>query len=223
MENKWGFLSLLIFLGISGSAQVAVRYEPRHKVALENEYIRLLDVRIQPGDTSLFHIHETPSFFIPLSSTATGSQVIGQAPAESRFTSGSTWFNGFTDGPLVHRVWNSDKNILHVIDLELLSTTNSPLPATIVSPSAKISFENEKLRVYQLELLPKQNILLPLLQTPMLFISVAGPTVDINEAGTENISYQVHSEDFRWLGPQKKFQVTNKEAGEVKVILILLK
>src|SRR5215471_2421070 len=128
MKNKIVQSFIAVFLAHSIAAQVPVREEPRHKVALENDYIRLLDVHIQPGDTSLFHIHEIPSFFIPLSNTATGSEVQGQAPQESRMNAGATWYNGFEKGPLVHKVWDSDTGVLHVIDLELLSQKHTVLP-----------------------------------------------------------------------------------------------
>src|SRR5215471_19196509 len=148
MKNKIVQSFIAVFLAHSIAAQVPVREEPRHKVALENDYIRLLDVHIQPGDTSLFHVHQIPSFFIPLSTTMTGAEVKGQSPRKWRFPIDSTWYNGFENGPLVHRVWDNDTNVLHVIDLELLATKNSILPGNIELP-LKIDFENDKLRVYK--------------------------------------------------------------------------
>ena len=59
-------------------AQVQVSKEPRHKKVLENKYIRLLDVWLQPGDTTLFHIHSTPSVFLQFTNTAIAIQVKGQ-------------------------------------------------------------------------------------------------------------------------------------------------
>ncbi len=220
--KKFCFYLLLFFFYIPISAQVAVRYEPRHKVALENEYIRLLDVRIQPGDTSLFHIHEIPSFFIPLSSTAIGSEIKGQEAQESKFIAGATWYNGFEKGPLIHRVWNSDTNVLHVIDLELLSAKNGILPP-IQLPGPGIDFENEKLRVYKFEMAPGQSVPLPLLKTPMLFISVSGPMLKVKDAGKKDLSYDVKPGSFQWLMPQENFVLSNKGPVTASIILILLK
>jgi hypothetical protein len=214
--------SLLLFFYFSVSAQVAVRYEPRHKVALENEYIRLLDVRVLPGDTSLFHIHEITSFFIPLSVTAIGSEVKGQPRQESKLIAGATWYNGFENGPLIHRVWNSDTNVLHVIDLELLSAKNKILPTTQLA-GAGIDFENEKLRVYKLPVATGQTIPLPLLNTPMLLISVSGPILEINDPAKKGPACQVGAGGFQWLNPRQNFVIKNKETGTANVILILLK
>jgi len=206
-----------------GYAQVAVRFEPRHKVALENEYVRLLDVRIRPGDTSLFHVHETPSFFIPLSNTAIGSQVQGQLPQESKMTAGATWYNGFEKGPLIHKVWNSDTATLHVIDLELLSAKNSPLTGAAALPGLKIDFENERLRVYKMELLPQDTFLLPRLPTPMIIICVSGPGIQIENGSRKGDLSRISEGGFQWLKPGQHFLLLNEGAGRDEAILILLK
>jgi hypothetical protein len=223
MKKKVSFSILLIFLYSIATAQVAVRYEPRHKVALENKWIRLLDVRLLPGDTSLFHIHEIPSFFIPLSNTAIGSQVKGQSPQESKFTVGATWYNGFENGPLIHRVWNSDTNVLHVIDLELLSGKKATRPTTVQLPNSKIDFENEKLRVYKFELASKQTILLPSLRTPMIFISLSGAELQIQNPKKKDFVYHVNAGGFQWLEPGQRFAINNKEIIGANAILILFK
>lgn len=222
MKRKLFRIFPVIFFTLASSAQVPVREEPRHKVALQNAYIRLLDVHIAPGDTSLFHVHEIPSFFIPLSTTATGSQVKGQAGRASRFPLDSTWYNGFENGPLVHRVWNTDTNVLHVIDLELLAAKNSILPAGIELPF-KIDFENEKLRVYKCELTSHQTVSLPLLKTPMLFVSLAGEEVQIKQVGKKGVIYKVSAGGFQWLDPQKNFHIMNPGKNDTRCILILLK
>ena len=36
---------------------VPVTQEPRHHVRLENEYLRIIEAIIEPGDQSLFHRH----------------------------------------------------------------------------------------------------------------------------------------------------------------------
>src|SRR5258705_238434 len=95
---------------------VAGRNMHVHNV-FENEWVRILDVHIPPGDTSLFHKHSTPSVFMVLSNTKTGSEVLVE-PAKIHLTEGNIWFEGFYDKPRIHRVWNSDTTDFHVIDME---------------------------------------------------------------------------------------------------------
>ena len=46
---------------------VPVDKEPRHRLAFEDQYIRVFDVRIAPGDTTLYHSHQRDSIYIPIS------------------------------------------------------------------------------------------------------------------------------------------------------------
>ena len=218
------FISLLFIFGaLLLNAQVAVRFEPRHKVALENEWVRLLDVRVPAGDTSLFHIHEIPSYFIPLSNTAIGSEIKEQAPQESKFTVGATWYNGFENGPLIHKVWNNDTGVLHVIDLELLSAKKSILPSLELK-NFKIDFENEKLRVYRMELRGNQRINLPSLKTPMLIISLSGAQIDVRTAKKNDARYHINAGGFQWLQANQSFVIkNNKQNVEMNGLLIFLK
>ena len=67
---------LVAALHVEAQEVVAVSKEPLHKNVFENEYLRVLDVHIAPGDTTQFHKHEIPSVFISLHPVRTGSQVI---------------------------------------------------------------------------------------------------------------------------------------------------
>jgi hypothetical protein len=221
MKNKIVQIFVMLLLSSPIIAQVPARDEPRHKVALYNDYIRLLDVRIQPGDTSLFHVHQVPSFFIPLSTTMIGSEVKGQPARQSTFPIDSTWYNGFENGPLIHRVWNNDTNTLHVIDLELLATKNSPLPNTIQLPF-KIDFENEKLRVYKFELQPGQVVALPLIKNPMLLVSIFGADVRLNDLDQKKF-IDIKPGNYRWLDPNQHVDISKRAGASTRAILILFK
>ena len=69
------YLLLVAFFSssVSVTAQVQVRNEPRHHNVFENEFIRILDVYLGPGDTTLYHLHNTPSVFIRFTNTNVGS------------------------------------------------------------------------------------------------------------------------------------------------------
>lgn len=165
---RYTLLFLLLFIqrahaqtgaGASGAGQdyIQVSQEPRHHKILENEWVRVLDVRIPPGDTSLFHKHSTPSVFIVLSNTRTGSQVLVES-APARFTDGHIWFESFRTSPRIHRVWNSDTTEFHVIDLEVLNKTPKPIdpPMTMTDlpgVTLQLLFDEAPVRGYRLTLL----------------------------------------------------------------------
>ncbi|HXD78117.1 MAG TPA: hypothetical protein VN616_09945 [Puia sp.] len=82
------FLLVIIGIGTSGYAEVQVIQEPRHHKVLGNEWVRVLDVRIPPHDTTLMHKHSTPSVFVMISNVKSGSQVLVE-PGKAR-----AWLQG---------------------------------------------------------------------------------------------------------------------------------
>lgn len=142
--NKISFLLIItrLLFSLSLIAQVPVREEPLHKPVLENQYVRLLDVWMQPGDTSLYHIHATPSVFLFFTKTKIGSQIMGGQWVIEESIAGKTWYRSFTPDSLIHRVSNPDTIPLHVTDVEILSSfedkpNKAPLPFPLLYQSEK--------------------------------------------------------------------------------------
>src|SRR5215218_10131754 len=82
---------------------IAVSKEPLHKMVFENEYVRVLDLHIAPGDTTMLHKHETPCVSISLHPVRTGSQVVmddksAKVPSPDRRIT----FEGFYQSPRIH-------------------------------------------------------------------------------------------------------------------------
>lgn len=141
-------LTLLIFCSSVLSAQVQASKESHHKNVLENKYIRLLDVWINPGDTTLFHVHSAPSLFLFLTNTDAGTQIMGREWTKSRNEMGKASYRSFTNDTLVHRVGNFDSSLFHVNDIEILSSYKPNIP--IQPLPFPVIFDNEKAIAYKL-------------------------------------------------------------------------
>src|SRR6186997_2084863 len=97
MKSKiFFFLTITLTGSLLLTAQVQVSNEPRHKKVFENNYIRLLDVWLQPGDTSLFHIHSTPSVFLYFSGNTIGTQEKDGDWVKEKTVAGKTWYRSFS-------------------------------------------------------------------------------------------------------------------------------
>jgi hypothetical protein len=136
----------------AGFAQVQVSEEPRHHKVFDNGWVRILDVHIPAGDTSLFHKHSTPSVFLILSSTKTGSEVKVEPKGRPAFTDGRIWFEGFYDTPRIHRVWNEDDHEFHVIDMELPHKPYKELGAPFTDSAFHLLFDERPVRGYRMTL-----------------------------------------------------------------------
>ena len=159
--KKYGIqLAFYLLLNILCRAQVPVSQEPRHHKILENDHLRLLDVHIPPGDTSMIHIHATPSVFVILNNVKTGSQVISEEDhSKSPIPHfGNIWFEGFYEKPRIHRVWNSDSAEFHVMDIELTNKNYVTIGGAVKQAPFAYLFDEKPVRAYRLELQPAANI-----------------------------------------------------------------
>src|SRR3954469_19236095 len=173
--KKYYFLLLLIVQAFICSAQtvVPVKDEPRHHNVFENSFIRILDVHINPGDTSLFHKHATPSVFIVLHPVKTGSEVKIEEQKATALASPdpSITFEGFYKSPRIHRVWNEDTSQYHVMDIEILSKGRHAVSAPIQQDGFKLLFDEQPVRAYRLTLQGGSNTKVQR-QNPLLIVGL---------------------------------------------------
>jgi hypothetical protein len=99
---------------------VAVEQEPHHRVIFENQYVRVLDVVLKPGETTLFHKHSLDNVAIQLNDATIKRQFPGEDWAASPAKAGSVSFIGGTKSPYIHRISNTGTTVFHVFDVEIL-------------------------------------------------------------------------------------------------------
>jgi hypothetical protein len=155
---------------------VEVRDEPMHKPVFENQYIRLLNVVIPPGDTSLYHKHSLPSVFVFLEKTEIGMQDLGSAPSATTTTLGQTWFNGYERGTHIHRAWTTDRHVnLHAVDIEILKFNSADDDQVLNNPGLELVSEASPVRIYRLKIESGKTIKMKLNQNPLVIIPYTGP------------------------------------------------
>jgi hypothetical protein len=218
---KKNFLLLLIiyFFSTSLQAQVQASKEPRHKNGLENKYVRLLDVTIQPGDTSLFHIHSTPSVFLHFTTTVVCSQIKGKEWVTAKNTEGNASYRSFVNDTLVHQVSNCDTVLFHVTDIELLSSYKparklQPLPFTLL-------FENEKVIAYRLTAGVFNNQIIKG-RGPMIAQLVAGSDVTIHNKKGKELS-PLKAGKYLYIKPGSTFYFSAMADAAINMVLFEIK
>ena len=169
MQLSFYFTVVLLAGALTCSAQIQVSEEPRHHKVLENARVRLLDVHLLPGDTSLMHTHSTPSIFIVLTNTKTGSQVIVE-PEKVNFNNERIWFEGFYGKPRIHRVWNSDTSEFHVIDMELPNKNPQPIDPPLDNKVFTLLFDEKPVRGYRFSLPVEGKLRIPRRKAPIVVV-----------------------------------------------------
>lgn len=213
------FLFLLMPL-LQANAQdtVAVSKEPRHRNVFENQYVRVLDVHITPGDTTLFHKHETPSVFISLHPVRTGSQVIVEERSATVLSlDRKITFEGFYKSPRIHRVWNRDSSEFHVMDIEVLTKGDRNIEPAITTTGFTQLFDAPPVRAYRLVLKGNQK----------LNFERSGPIllIGLNNAGNVRVNKKFFSKegDFLFVNPSEIVALKNNTKMEYIFVILELK
>ena len=219
MRNRiLSFVATMLFSLSALTAQVQVSKEPRHKKVLENKYLRLLDVWIKSGDTTLFHIHSTPSLFLHFTNTVVCSQAKGEAWVKGKNKEGEADYLSFKNETWVHRVSNCDTIPFHVTDIEILSsyklaTRLNPLPFTVL-------FENEKAFAYRLSSSSFNNQLISG-RGPMVAELVSGDEVMYYDTKKKK-STKIKTGKYLYINPGSSFYFSTKNEA-INLVLFEIK
>lgn len=208
----WAFIFGLTVL--HAHAQVQVSKEPRHKPVLQNEYIRLLDVFLTPGDTTFYHIHSTPSVFVYLTSNITASQIMGGQWKNDTAKAGYTWYRSFTPDSVIHRVANIDSKTFHVNDVEILSSFD---PQNFEPLSLPVLFESDKAIAYSFKGGATLNVEG---HGPMIAELIADNEVNYFNSKTKE-SKILKQGNHLYIAPNTSFQLKSK--GNTEMVLFEIK
>ena len=107
---------------LAAQGAVPVYLEPRHRLVHEDGPVRILDVEIAPGDTSLYHIHDPAILYVPVATAPIDAQTLGgpwagvRPGAPNRFVVGEASSDTlYVARPVTHRVANVGTSPFHLI------------------------------------------------------------------------------------------------------------
>ena len=208
----------VITCSLCTSGQVNVRDEPRHHNVFENEFVRILDVHLGPNDTTLYHLHSTPSVFIIFTNVNVGSQLWGKQPQKGANVNGIVDYDSIAV-PRIHRVWNADTSWFHVMDVELTSTKQKNKIAPLQNTSLKLLFNEQQVNGYNAELAPGDILEIPSSGNGYLLVSQTESVVEykINERIQHRIFKQAH---YIWVEAGERISL--KPTGDKALSFVLL-
>jgi hypothetical protein len=220
MRNKIAaFLTAILFTSLAAVAQVQVSKEPLHKNVLENKYLRLLNVWLQPGDTSLFHIHSTPSVFLVFTTANYASQIKGGKWEAGKYVTGQSWYRSFFQDTLIHKVGNVDTAPLHIMDIELLSSFDLHTKKTALN--FPLLYENEKVFAYSLT---KSSFTTETISNrgPMIAGLIAGDMVYYADKATGKKT-EIKTGSYLYIEPGSSFHLSFTGKEKLNVVLFEIK
>jgi hypothetical protein len=221
LHRKLFFLVLILKL-TNLPGQVLVHEEPRHHLIFQNKAIRILNVLLPPGDTSQYHIHTTPSLFLRLSSTTTGSQLQGGKASAGKSIAGTILFENLAAPNIrTHRVWNADKDTFHVMDVELLlkDPVFDKMPLTI--PNLELEIDTNWVRAYRLTMLRGADFMIKNKKQFLILVSLNTATMQTTKNGKTR-SQMLRPGSFFVISRRQSFSIKNTSDDSVPFVLIEL-
>lgn len=204
-------------------AQVAVSKEPRHHVVFENDKVRILNVLLPPGDTTQYHVHSLPSVFISLSKTNTSWQRINEQPVASISVAGYIWFENLNPPHIkIHRVWNNDTSVYHVMDVELLAKDSGFSLKPLTIEHLHLLVDTPWVRIYTIKLAKNEQVTIKEQQSNFILVAINDATINLNENGKESRSV-IKCGQFYWIKANDKFSVISLSDTPANFALLEIK
>jgi quercetin dioxygenase-like cupin family protein len=210
--------------GQSEDKRVPVHQEPHHHLIHDSATVRLLDIQIPPGSTTLFHTHETAILYVPIARSQTRGQEWGgewpapAAPAPPPATDRPQRVNSTTtyiDKPYTHRVNNIGTSLFRLFGIINRTAGAGGAADDVSGLSAKPELENNWYRAHRVVLKPGESsaahthatTVVVVMQTPGSAVSESPAWSPINGPG-----------DYAWHTGADMHVLRNRGAGEVELV-----
>ena len=197
------FLAALCCCAAAAVAQdkvVPATEEPRHRVKLENDVVRIVDVEIPPGYRTLMHEHALNYAYLMVTAARLRNEVLDKPAADIDIAAGLVGYYRASQGAYVHRFTNIGESVFRAIGIELLSPSAS---ADVFTPVDRSSgyvtvLDNERVRVYRLVLEPGKST--GLVRLAPRTVRVAGNEIALVESTADGNRRELHfaPAQFEW-------------------------
>jgi len=184
---------------------------------LENGVVRVFDVVVPAGDTTLYHIHTNDYTFVSVGAAELTAQTLGAAPAPLDLRDGEVGFSP----PTTHRVSNQGSAPFHNLTIELLSHRAGAAALPSVPAGDSVVLDNDRVRVVRSLVAPNESHPVPSDErTLLVFLS----TGELHLIGGENpVTVSAHPGSFHWVGDGRPRRIHNASRSPVTTLSITVK
>jgi quercetin dioxygenase-like cupin family protein len=194
-------LSVLVIIPIavlsqSNSAQspVEIKGEPRHHPKFENEFVKIWDVTVPGGDSTLWHAHRNDNVVVTLAPAKLHIETLGRDPVDAEWKFGEVRFSKAT---YIHRAMNVGTTAFHNFTIELLKPASSNPPNLANEAGREPVLENDRVRVYRLSLAPGEAIATHTHPFPGVVVTMTATEIEVTADG-KSVRHPVKENDVSW-------------------------
>ncbi len=181
--------------------------EPRHRTVKQDGGVFLLDVQINPGDTSYSHTHNQPILLTYISDA--------EGPRHGEVVARTEYANK----PLTHTVTNPGPNLLHIM---AMVNDNPGVPADFEDSPTGLTLapqiENRWFRSYALELQPGESTQAITHQNPIAVILGTEGLIQVTR--DDGITAELDKPgDWAWRDAGSRYLVRNEGSTSCTVLI----
>jgi hypothetical protein len=191
---------------------VQVYDEPKHKLVFKKGEVKILDVQIMPHDTTQFHIHSNPMFFVSLGWQKDAGQQLNAKWSEYE----PEWPSGEIDSdttysskPIIHRSTNGGNTLSHLIGIV---NTGKGMNSSYNSDGYEVA--NRWFRSKRIVLNFGDTVNIPKSNFPVVLVIISGSQLLVVQDKMSKIY------DTKWIYLQGKHTLINPSNDELKIIQI---
>lgn len=212
--------STLLAVLFAQDIAVPVEDEPNHRTVFKNEFVQAFRVTLQPGTSTMMHIHAHDDAAVRLSEATTTQQVLGQAvsPADHVLAGGVSARDNEMK-PLTHRVNNVGDSVFDVIDVQILKRPAGPAAPQLTAPEA----ENATMRVYRYELASGAGSPQHAHARPYLIVAATDMDLRMTSADGAVMEHGIKVGDLLWIESAVTHTLANRGSATGIVVEIELK
>jgi type IV pilus biogenesis protein CpaD/CtpE len=213
-------LGLALPLCAETGTVIDIQAEPHHHVVYENSLVRILDVTIEAGTSTLYHRHSRDNFAVYLADATTANQYEGKpTPDAAAHVAGSVAFAAGDAQPYVHRVLNTGTSPARLIDVEI------KLPAGhrtgSASSAAPVAIDNDRIRAYTISLAPGHSSA-PIELGPGVLVVMLGSAVEQTKSGGKSERVAADGPRWRWR-PAGSYVLRNRSSATALAVEVEIK
>lgn len=210
-------------------APVPLAGEPRHHVVYESASARIHDIQIPPGDTTLFHTHDTAILYVPIARSTTRSQALGEewsgggaappppaaavpTPERPRPAYSVTTY---VEKPYTHRVNNVGTSLFRLIGIANRTAGANGAADDVSKLSTKPEVENNWYRAHRVVIRPGASSPAHTHAVPVVVVMQTAGTVASESPAWQPIN---GPGDYAWHTGPGAHVLHNRGAGEVELV-----
>jgi quercetin dioxygenase-like cupin family protein len=209
-------------------SEVEITAEPHHHLALENQYVRVFKVQVDPNSATLMHRHRHDYVFVTLGASEVENDVAGKPPATLKLQDGET---RFTPGNFAHIAKDLAPTPFRNVTIELLKDEETRKNAppkwdperglnVLDRGTQDILFVKDGVRVSDIQLQPGGVIPKHQHPGPHLVVAVTDLELRSDVEGKGNTKIQEKAGDIAWVAAGATHTLVNTGKGPARFITL---